>query len=97
MIEQEEDKNATREEVRARKNKARTRTIEGILLQVLALMDQRKEMEQELVNWLQVLETQGKVGMEQPLVDRDGYPRNDIDIVQVCRIWTSRLNESLRQ
>lgn len=30
-----------------------------------------------------VLSTNG-VGMTEPLVDRDGYPRNDIDVYQVC-------------
>lgn len=49
---------------------------------VLLLMDKRKEMEEELSAHLSVLATQN-VGMEDALVDQEGYPRNDIDVYKV--------------
>ena len=41
--------------------------------EVLAMMDSRKEKEDELLNWLSVLEGQG-VGMDDPLIDNESYP-----------------------
>lgn len=47
------------------------------------LMTKKDKMEEDIKTWFGVLESQGNVGMHQPLVDSQGFPRNDIDIVQV--------------
>jgi peptide deformylase len=39
------------------------------------LMDRKKEMEDEIKSLLDVLESQGGVGMTAPLVDAEGFPR----------------------
>ncbi|TRY74937.1 hypothetical protein TCAL_04578 [Tigriopus californicus] len=49
---------------------------------LLKLSDERKALEEELATFLDVLKTQG-VGMEDNLVDSEGFPRNDIDVHQV--------------
>lgn len=49
---------------------------------LLKLHDQRKGLEEELTTFLDVLKTQG-VGMDDKLVDDEGFPRNDIDVHQV--------------
>ena len=50
---------------------------------VKELMKKKDEIENNIKTWYDVLKTQGDVGMDAPLVDKDGYPRNDIDLVQV--------------
>ena len=50
--------------------------------QVLELMKQKDALEEEIKALNQVLESQ-KVGMDDPLVDVEGFPRADIDIYQV--------------
>ena len=47
------------------------------------LMRKKDEIEKEIKMWYDVLSGQGNVGMNEPLTDREGYPRNDIDLVQV--------------
>ncbi|KAI9285997.1 hypothetical protein BC943DRAFT_322292 [Umbelopsis sp. AD052] len=47
-----------------------------------ALMAKKDSIEAEIRELQANLQTQG-VGMDQPLVDREGYPRNDIDVVAV--------------
>ncbi|KAG2184123.1 hypothetical protein INT44_009138, partial [Umbelopsis vinacea] len=47
-----------------------------------ALMAKKDSIEAEIREMQANLQTQG-VGMDQPLVDREGYPRNDIDVVAV--------------
>ena len=49
---------------------------------ILQLDRQRKDLEDELKELLDVLRGQG-VGMEEQLVDEEGFPRNDIDVYQV--------------
>ena len=49
---------------------------------VLSLDKEKQKIEEELSELYGVLKTHG-VGMEDPLVDKDGYPRNDIDVYQV--------------
>lgn len=46
------------------------------------LMKQRKDKEEELKAHLSTLEV-NKVGMEEALVDSEGFPRSDIDVYQV--------------
>ena len=59
---------------------------------VLALADEKKKVEEELEALYGVLKSQG-VGMDEPLVDGEGYPRNDVDVYQVrfCKLWFLRL------
>ena len=45
-------------------------------------MKQKDALEAELKALGQVLESQG-CGMEDPLVDGEGFPRSDIDVYQV--------------
>ena len=45
-------------------------------------MKQKEALEAELKALGQVLESQG-CGMEDPLVDGEGFPRSDIDVYQV--------------
>ena len=50
--------------------------------QVLELMKQKDDLEEEIKALNQVLESQ-KVGMDDVLVDAEGFPRSDIDVYQV--------------
>lgn len=50
---------------------------------VKELMRKKDDIENSIKTWFEVLNSQGNVGMEEPLVDSDGFPRNDIDLVQV--------------
>jgi len=50
--------------------------------EVLSLMKEKDKMEEEMKEWAGVLEGQ-KVGMEDALIDGEGYPRNDIDVHKV--------------
>uniref|UniRef100_H2ZLM0 26S proteasome non-ATPase regulatory subunit 9 n=1 Tax=Ciona savignyi TaxID=51511 RepID=H2ZLM0_CIOSA len=47
------------------------------------LMRKKDKIEQDIKTWYEVLESQANVGMNEPLVDSQGFPRNDIDLVQV--------------
>merc|ERR1712045_300410 len=49
----------------------------------LKLNDEKIEIEKEISNWKSVLDANDDVGMNGPLIDNEGYPRNDIDIVKV--------------
>merc|ERR1712179_379534 len=49
----------------------------------LKLNDEKIEIEKEVSNWKSVLDANDDVGMNGPLIDNEGYPRNDIDIVKV--------------
>lgn len=46
-------------------------------------MTKKEELEKNLSEYCSILESQGDVGLDEPLVDKDGYPRSDIDLVQV--------------
>ena len=50
--------------------------------QVIEMMKQKDGLEEELKALHEVLKSQG-VGMEEPLVDGEGFPRSDIDVYQV--------------
>lgn len=49
---------------------------------VLKLMEEKDRIESEIRDQTAILET-NHVGMHDPLVDSDGYPRNDIDVYKV--------------
>ena len=51
-------------------------------------MKQKDALEAELKALSQVLESQG-CGMEDPLVDGEGFPRADIDVYQVLKSMPS--------
>ncbi|XP_038065480.1 26S proteasome non-ATPase regulatory subunit 9-like [Patiria miniata] len=47
------------------------------------LMNEKDAIEQEIKEFHEVLESQGNVGMHGPLIDKEGYPRSDIDLYSV--------------
>ena len=47
------------------------------------LSKKKKEIEEEIALNLSILESQGRVGMSEPLVDGEGFPRNDVDLVVI--------------
>merc|ERR1712241_1318258 len=49
----------------------------------LKLNDEKIKIEKEITEWKSVLDSEDDVGMNGPLIDNEGYPRNDIDIVKV--------------
>ncbi|XP_074030462.1 26S proteasome non-ATPase regulatory subunit 9 isoform X2 [Leptinotarsa decemlineata] len=60
----------------------RTMSHEDIRGQVLDLMNQKNQIENEIRNLTSILEQNG-VGMNDPLVDSEGFPINSIDVYQV--------------
>lgn len=50
---------------------------------VQLLLKRKDEIESQIKAYYEVLEDQKGVGMNEPLVDVEGYPRNDIDVYQV--------------
>uniref|UniRef100_A0A8D0KNC3 26S proteasome non-ATPase regulatory subunit 9 n=1 Tax=Salvator merianae TaxID=96440 RepID=A0A8D0KNC3_SALMN len=50
---------------------------------VQLLMKKKDEIEAQIKAYYEVLEDQKGVGMNEPLVDVEGYPRADVDIYQV--------------
>uniref|UniRef100_A0A1L8DSY4 26S proteasome non-ATPase regulatory subunit 9 n=1 Tax=Nyssomyia neivai TaxID=330878 RepID=A0A1L8DSY4_9DIPT len=50
--------------------------------EVLKLMEEKTKLEQKLADFNLILET-NNVGMDEQLVDADGFPRSDIDVHQV--------------
>merc|ERR1712051_592093 len=49
----------------------------------LKLNDEKIKIEKEISECKSVLDSEADVGMNGPLIDNEGYPRNDIDIVKV--------------
>ncbi|XP_033641089.1 26S proteasome non-ATPase regulatory subunit 9-like [Asterias rubens] len=47
---------------------------------VQELIAEKDSIEREIKELYDVLESQGNVGMDGPLIDSEGYPRNDIDV-----------------
>jgi len=47
------------------------------------LSARKKEIESEIAANLSVLESEGGVGMSEPLVDAEGFPRNDVDLLAI--------------
>ena len=50
--------------------------------ELLNLNSERNKIEGDIKDYMDVLKSQG-VGMKEPLVDNEGYPRNDIDVYTV--------------
>ncbi|KPM08852.1 hypothetical protein QR98_0073770 [Sarcoptes scabiei] len=50
--------------------------------EALELNNRRNELENEIKEYMSILDSQG-IGMNEPLVDSEGYPRNDLDIYQI--------------
>ncbi|EDV26206.1 uncharacterized protein TRIADDRAFT_24455 [Trichoplax adhaerens] len=50
---------------------------------VFDLMKKKEAIEAEIDQWSDVLQSQRNVGMNEPLVDSQGYPRADIDVYTV--------------
>jgi len=50
--------------------------------ELLQLNTQRDNTEKEIKQWQSILQSQN-VGMDDSLVDEQGFPRNDIDVYQV--------------
>lgn len=51
--------------------------------QVLKLIEQRDKIERIINNYGRILQANDNIGMNEPLVDESGFPRNDIDVYQV--------------
>lgn len=49
---------------------------------VLALMDKRKTIDQKIIEHGNILFA-NSINMQEPLVDKDGFPRSDIDVAAV--------------
>ncbi|XP_062399613.1 26S proteasome non-ATPase regulatory subunit 9 isoform X1 [Sardina pilchardus] len=60
-------------------NKKSTITVEV----VQNLVKKKDEIEEQIKAYYDVLEDQGGVGMEGPLVDVEGFPRADLDLYQI--------------
>ncbi|XP_050421595.1 26S proteasome non-ATPase regulatory subunit 9 [Adelges cooleyi] len=50
--------------------------------EILGLMNEKEKLEQQLLALMEVL-TSHRVGMDDPLVDEQDFPRNDIDVYQI--------------
>ncbi|KAK3514458.1 hypothetical protein QTP70_018702, partial [Hemibagrus guttatus] len=50
---------------------------------VQRLIKKKDEIEEQIKAYYEVLEDQGDVGMNAPLVDVEGYPRADVDLFQI--------------
>ncbi|CAG2119324.1 unnamed protein product, partial [Medioppia subpectinata] len=57
---------------------ADTQRQEVMRKELLDLNTQRNKMENEIKEWQSILDSQN-VGLNEPLVDSQGFPRNDID------------------
>ena len=55
--------------------------------ELLALEEKRSAIEKELISITEVLEAMnGNPGLKSPLVDREGFPRDDVDIFEVRKL-----------
>jgi 26S proteasome non-ATPase regulatory subunit 9 len=55
--------------------------------ELLALEDKRSKIEQELMSITELLDAMnGNPGLKSPLVDREGFPRDDCDIIEVRKL-----------
>lgn len=62
------------------------------------LMNKKADIEKQIENLQIVLETQ-KIGMSEPLVDAEGFPRNDVDVylVRTTRAQIIRLQNDFKE
>ncbi|TGZ65517.1 hypothetical protein CRM22_005830 [Opisthorchis felineus] len=63
------------------------------------LSSRKASLEREIQTFSEVLQANGNVGLHAPLVDREGFPRSDIDLVavRVARNNIIRLNNDHKQ
>jgi len=66
--------------------------------QVLKLIEEKERIEKKIADLGQVLQT-NKVGFHEPLVDAEGFPRNDIDVrsVRLARTQILCLQNDLKE
>ncbi|CAD6992335.1 26S proteasome non-ATPase regulatory subunit 9 [Ceratitis capitata] len=50
---------------------------------IFKLMDEKEKVEGKISEYGRILENNANVGMDGPLIDAEGFPRNDIDVYQV--------------
>ncbi|XP_050544495.1 26S proteasome non-ATPase regulatory subunit 9 [Daktulosphaira vitifoliae] len=50
--------------------------------EILEMMSEKEKLEQQLKTHIDVLQSH-RVGMDDPLVDEQDFPRNDIDVYQI--------------
>ncbi|GAA5862291.1 hypothetical protein JCM8547_007590 [Rhodosporidiobolus lusitaniae] len=62
------------------------------------LSDKRGDIQAQLDVYFSVLSS-NRVGMDDPLVDNEGFPRSDIDVagVRTARMWVHRLKNDLKR
>ncbi|ALC45269.1 CG9588 [Drosophila busckii] len=58
------------------------------------LMAAKKQLEDQISKNGQILATNDNVGMSGPLIDAEGYPRNDIDVYQVRQAHPELVNRA---
>ena len=51
--------------------------------EALKLNDEKVKIEKEISEWKSILDSENDIGMDGPLIDNEGYPRDDIDIVKI--------------
>ena len=49
----------------------------------LKVNDEKTKIEAEISEWKSVLDSEQNIGMDGPLVDNEGFPRNDLDIPKI--------------
>ena len=49
----------------------------------LKVSDEKTKIEAEISEWKSVLDSEQNIGMDGPLVDNEGFPRNDLDIPKI--------------
>ena len=55
--------------------------------ELLVLEDKRKTIEKELISIVEILDSMnGQPGLKGPLVDNEGFPRDDVDIMEVRKL-----------
>ena len=51
--------------------------------EALKISCEKIKIEAEITEWKSVLDSEQNIGMDGPLVDNEGYPRNDLDIPKI--------------
>lgn len=60
---------------------------ESMRKELLALEEKRSGIEKELISITEILDAMnGSPGLKAPLVDREGFPRDDVDIFEVRKL-----------
>ncbi|XP_015781061.1 26S proteasome non-ATPase regulatory subunit 9 [Tetranychus urticae] len=82
---------------------------EKVRKELLDLQKKRADLEQEILVYQDILKSLN-IGMNEPLVDKEGFPRNDVDIYQVrtarnkivclsndCKALTEQMEKKLHE